>query len=149
MNVLQKRRSEPVTAKGKKKQRLPSWTHTFVCLAETDQECLPNASKRATLQMAGLGEKKIVLDGDCDAQAIYEELLLQFPKLKEAGGFELLRTTDKGSKSLNIIDVPQQGYSVHYLRAVVHNARIFIRPLQRDLSYLPDKEVKIGSTYVL
>ena len=69
----------------------------------------PNASERATLQMAGLGEKKIVLDGDCDAQAIYGELLLQFPKLKEAGGFELLRTKDTGSKSLNIIDVPQQG----------------------------------------
>ena len=147
MNVLRKRRSEPVTAKGKKKQRLPSWTHTFVCLSETDQECVPSPSERATLQMAGLGEKKMVLDGDGDAQAIYDELLLQFPKLKEAGGFELLRTQDKGSKTLHIIDMPQQSYSVPYLRAVVHSARIFIRPLQRDLSLLPDKEVKIGSTH--
>ena len=81
MSVLRKRRSEPVTAKGKKKQRLPSWTHTFVCLSETDQEC---PSERATLQMAGLGEKKMVLDGDGNAQAIYDELLLQFPKLKDA-----------------------------------------------------------------
>ena len=43
--------------------------------------------------------------------------------------------------------MPQQSYSVPYLRAVVHSARIFIRPLQRDLSLLPDKEVKIGSTH--
>ena len=96
--------------------------------------------------LAGLGEK-MVLDGDGDAQAIYDELLLQFPKLNEAGGFELLRTQDKGSKTLHIIDMPQQSYSVPYLRAVVHSARIFIRPLQRDLSLLPDKEVKIGSTH--
>ena len=72
-----------------------------ICLSETDQECVPSPIERA---MAGFGEKNMVLDGDGDAQAIYDELLLQFPKLKEAGG---LWTHNKGSKTLHIIDMPQ------------------------------------------
>ena len=110
-----------------------------MCLAETDQDIVPDPSDRASLQMAGLGEKKIQFDGDSDAHGIHEELLSQFPKLRESGGYELMRTQDKGSKFLNVIDVPPSGYSATYLKAVAHSARIFIRPLQRDLSLLPEK----------
>ena len=143
MSVLGKRKGTCSTKTpskgGKKKSRVPTWTHTFVCLAETDQDIVPDPSDRASLQMAGLGEKKIQFDGDSDAHGIHEELLSQFPKLRESGGYELMRTQDKGSKLLNVIDVPPSGYSATYLKAVAHSARIFIRPLQRDLSLLPEK----------
>ena len=52
-----------------------------------------------------------------------------------------MRTHYKGSKLLNVIDVPPSGYNVTYLKAIVHNAQIFIRPLQRDLSLEPEGEV--------
>ena len=61
------------------------------------------------------------------------------PQNHSSGGYELMRTQDKGSKLLNVIDVPPSGYSATYLKAVAHSARIFIRPLQRDLSLLPEK----------
>ena len=55
-------------------------------------------------------------------------------KLSEAGGFELLRVPEGGWKQLDVIAAPESGYTVSYLRAVVHHAKIYIRPMQRNLS---------------
>ena len=120
MAVLGKRRGTSATSAtnkgGKtKKCRVPTWTHTFVCLGDTEQEVVPDPSDRALLQIAGLGEKKIQFDSDSGANGIHEEILSQFPKLKESGGYELMRTQEKGSKLLYVIDVPPSGYSVAYL----------------------------------
>lgn len=116
-----------------KKRKVPTWTHTFVCLANKDQECIPEAGERAELHLAGLGEKKIQLTSDSDANDIHFEFLEQFPKLSSGGGYELLRS-ERGQKPLVVIDVPTSGYTVSYLKTVAHNAKIYIRPLQRDLS---------------
>ena len=64
--------------------------------------------------MAGLGEKKICLLVDCGSYEIYSELQFQFPKLKDGGGFEILRV-DAGSQNLQVIAMPEMGYSVPYL----------------------------------
>ncbi len=71
--------------------------------------------------------------GYTDSQDIYHELISIFPKLREGGGLQLLRTH-------NEIDVPPSGYCVSYLKAVVHNAKIYIRPLQKELSIEPEND---------
>ena len=106
------------------------WTHTFVCLSLPSQRYVPDSDERAVLQLAGLGEKKISIDAYSDAQEIHQELLYHFPKLRDGGGYELLRTSEGGGKLLQVIASPENGLSVSYLRAVVHHAKIFIRPLQ-------------------
>ncbi len=83
--------------------------------------------------MAGLGEKKIQLSLDADALCIYSELCSHFPKLTNAGGFELLKV-QSGGKLLAPIQVPANGYSAVFLKSVVHNAKIYLRPVQQDLS---------------
>ena len=121
-----------------------------MCLASSNQDTLPDGDERASLQMAGLGEKKITLTAFGDAQDIYHELLFQFPKLSQAGGFELLRTPEGGGRQLDVIAAPESGYTVTYLRAVVHNAKIYIRPMQRDLGLEPVKEeVSVTDLYQL
>ena len=122
------------------KKKIPTWSHTFVCLANSSQDTLPDGEERASLQIAGLGEKKISFCAFGDAQDIYDELLFQFPKLSKAGGLELLRVPEGGGKQLDVIAAPDSGYTVSYLRAVVHHAKIFIRPMQRNLSLDPVKE---------
>ena len=104
-----------------------------MCLAYSNQETLPDGEERALLKIAGLGEKKISLCAFADAQDIYHKLLFRFPKLSEAGGFELLKSPEGGGKHLDIIAAPESGYSVAYLRAVVHHTKIFIRPMKRSL----------------
>ena len=41
------------------KKKLPTWSHTFVCLSNSSQDTLPGGEERAALQIAGLGEKMI------------------------------------------------------------------------------------------
>ena len=110
-----------------------------MCLASCNQETTPDGQLRASLQLAGLGEKKVTLLADSDGQDIYSELCFQFPSLRDGGGFELLRVPE-GGKHLEVIVAPASGYTVPYLRAVVHHAKVFVRPMQQDLSLDPVQE---------
>lgn len=76
--------------------------------------------------------KSVSLLEDGDSEDICWELMDAFPKLKDAGGYELLRVVDRG-RSLKVIPLPEDGYTVPYLKDV-QQARIYIRPIQRDLS---------------
>ena len=54
-----KRRSSSTSTNGKKQKVSNGWTHTFFCLANTDQEKLFTMPvQKNELVMAGLGEKK-------------------------------------------------------------------------------------------
>lgn len=119
---------------GNKRKRLPTWSHTFVCLSNKDKQTVPDSSERAALLLAGLGEKKVTFDEFCNHQEIKSELEFGFPKLLDSGGFELLRIQEGGGKTLHSIETPKNGFTVPFLRAVVHHAVIYIRPLQKNLS---------------
>ena len=111
-----------------------------MCLSKTKANTPPDAYERAQLQIAGLGEKKISLNIYADACELYHELMSQFPKLSDGGGFELLRINDRGAaKTLEVINAPDAGYDVMFLKADIHQAKIYIRPLQKDLSCSPTK----------
>lgn len=56
-----------------------------------------------------------------------------YPKLSDGGGFELLRVPDGGGKQIDVIPIPEGGYDVPYLKAVIHHAQVYVRPLQKDL----------------
>ena len=53
---------------GGSKKRLPTWTHTFVCLANTDDNTAPESKYRASLQLAGLWEKRLSVDLYADTE---------------------------------------------------------------------------------
>ena len=110
------KRRECDKGKGSKRKKIPTWTHTFICLARCDQAHVPDADERMALQLADLGEKRITFLCDAESWEIYNELLFEFPKLKVGGGFEMLRV-DCG-KMLQVIACPKNGYSVPYLCAV-------------------------------
>ena len=124
------------------KKALPMWTHNFVCLSNINTSSPPDLQERASLQIAGLGEKRVSFSVYADAHDVYHELMNQFPKLSEGGGFELLRVNDRGgaARRLELINPPESGYDVMFLKAVVQQAKIYIRPLQKDLSCSPSKE---------
>ena len=50
-----------------------------------------------------------------------------FPKLKDAGGYELLRVGAR-NRCLEVIPIPPGGYTVEYLKDVVQQAKVYIRP---------------------
>lgn len=82
-----------------------------------------------------------------DADDINFELTDAFPKLKEGGGFELLRVIERG-RMLEVIPVPPDGYTVPYLKDVVQQAKVYIRPIQRSLSMEPFGAVSVSHLHV-
>ena len=76
-----------------KRSKQASWTHNFVCLANSNQTKPPTAGwERELFLEAGLGEKKISFSNiDCSPKEYRDKLCSVFPKLMEAGGFEFMR----------------------------------------------------------
>ncbi|CAL8235939.1 unnamed protein product [Boreogadus saida] len=88
-----------------------SFTHRFFCLTGRRQEEVPNPSERFLLERAGLREKKITFpDKFCTATEFTAILLLNYPALRDCGGYQLLRARGTTrSKCLIPIDCPREG----------------------------------------
>ena len=83
---------------------------------------------------AGLGQRDVAFLEFGGSSEFHPELLEAFPKLKQAGGYELLRTSEHSNKELAVIPPPSGGYTAQYLKAVVSQAKVYVRPLQHSLS---------------
>ena len=112
-----------------------TWTHEFFCLADKDQMVVPSRSLKVQLQETCLGRKKVCLNGTADATEVKTTLEESYPKLKEGGGFEILRRGPSLSE-LTLIPPPPSGYTVKFLRdsAGFGQAIAFVRPLQCNLN---------------
>ena len=111
-----------------------TWTHDFFCLASKTATIVPPRAEKISLQNAGLGRRKVVFPCRASAVDVLKVLENVYPKLKEGGGFELLRSGSPASM-LSLISPPAGGYSVAFLRdaAGLGQALAYIRPLQKDL----------------
>ena len=81
-------------------------------------------------QTAGLGQKKITLDLDDTLLDIDLKLKEAFPKLEDAGGYCILQT-GQGARTLMVISGP---YNTETLKNFMGQGKVFVRPLQKDLS---------------
>ena len=80
------------------------------------------ARTRGHLLQAGLGAKTLSFMDSNDAERLHEEA---FPKLCAGGGYELLRTNERSSRSLDVIPPPPSGYTAAYLKSVAGQAKIY------------------------
>ena len=86
-----------------------------------------------------------------DAPKDKDKLYEVYPKLKEGGGFELLRSGSTANELVRI-KPPMAGYSVPFLRDVsgLSQALAYIRPLQKKLSMevVEEPEVQVLRNYL-
>lgn len=117
----------------KPKPKPTSWTHKFVCLANTNDDRVPTTVQaKQSLAFADLGEKKVYIpDIDCPAQEFHECLYSFFPQLRNSGGFELMHCLPS-TRDLEILPSPIC-QSPRLLRSRMSTARIYIRPIQKNL----------------
>ena len=132
--------SQPPVKKGKWSKsktyyKRETWTHEFYCLADKSQVAPPSKAMKATLQLAGLGRKKVCFNWKANAAEVKGQLEEIYPKLCHGGGFDILRRGATASE-LTLIRPPASGYSVPFLRDVagLGQALAFIRPLQSNLN---------------
>ena len=130
-----------MTRKQAKRLRLSSWTHKFFCLSETGDNKVPSTSlHKNDLILAGLGEKNITIDDiDCTPEEFKDAIMLEFPKLREGGGFELLKGA-ASTRKLEIIPF-EISSSPRRLKSWIGTARIYLRPIQVDLDITPTEGV--------
>ena len=98
------------------------------------------AAKELLVQ-AGLGEKKVEIEEESSTRRFHEQLVNSFPKLRNAGGFELMRCLPN-SRSLEPITYSVAKYP-KLLKKVIGNSRIYFRPIQRDLDVSPELEGEV------
>ncbi|XP_078325058.1 uncharacterized protein LOC144622710 [Crassostrea virginica] len=111
-----------------------TWTHKFCRLGGPNEDEVPDKPMKRILIEAGLGEKKLVLVKNKDAEYLRDALLEYYPKLKDGGGYELMRSSSR--TLLETISIPSYGYTTHYLsdESDLGSAICYIRPLQAQLS---------------
>lgn len=133
---------------GKKRCRPVSWTVKAFCLSSRFARKVPaNISEREPLVAAGLGEKKKVIpDIECTWDEFKKILISVFPKLRDCGGFDLLRCVPN-TKDLEVISLAI-AHSPKLLKSVVGNGRIFIRPIQQDLKMDEDLMATAEVSYI-
>ncbi len=143
-NTAQVQRPSWMQRKGKgkgpkkyKKVKLSLWEHEFICLASCGQLTPPSSMEKIDLIRAGLGPKKIPFLDFGEPFEFHDEITSAFPKLRNAGGYELLRTQQHNNRELFVISPPSGGYTAEYLRRIVGQAKVFVRPIQKDLSLDP------------
>ena len=81
----------------------------------------------------GLGRKTLHLLENGDSDDLHEAVMDAFPSLKNASGYELLRLDENFRRVLEVIPSPPNGYNAEFLKESVHHAKIYIRPMQRNL----------------
>jgi len=99
---------------------------------------------------ASLGEKKITFEKKSSCSYFHEKLLESYRKLKEAGGYELMHTKFTSTSKLEIL-LPKgnAGHNVLDLKEIVASARIYVTPLQKDLSLEQTEEASLVSSLVI
>ena len=111
------------------------WTHQFVCLPNADCSTVPNRSEKVRLRDAGPGDQCVVFTNKKGGHDhVKQTLESAHPKIKEGGGFHILRSS---GRRLEAIGIPPTGYTVPYLKDTLGQAIAYICPLQSGLNTQP------------
>jgi hypothetical protein len=111
------------------------------------QNHVPTREEKQNLLQSRQGEQKITFVKSADPMDFTIKIEEKFPKLKDIGGYELLRIGISSRFKLEPIQIPPGGYTTEHLAdcSMLGQALCFLRPIQRDLS-LEDSpmEVKVS-----
>ncbi|CAB4014107.1 Hypothetical predicted protein [Paramuricea clavata] len=133
-----RRKNNQHNGKNNKKSNVKCLTRKFVCLSDKDQQEVPEREEMRELLVHGLGEIKVAIPEDANEKAIRDILIESFPKLKDSGGFELMYTECR-KKDLSVIPPGPDGISMKYLASFIAQGKIYVRPIQQDLSIEEDE----------
>ena len=116
-----------------KKSKVATYTKETICVKFADQTWMPSTEDRMELAKVGLGLKKLLFDADGNAQHIHDVITSNYPVLNTCGGYTLMRLA-ANSRGLIPIDGPDGGITVPFLKDILRQAKLFVRPLQTDVS---------------
>ena len=110
-----------------------TWSRVFVCLLKKNATTASSAAEKVQMALAGLDEKTICFTKGRNSEHVHQKILEAFPMLSDVGGYQILRTGERGNRELLLIDIPPGGYTVAYLKSTIASAKGYIRPFQKDI----------------
>lgn len=81
--------------------------------------------------------RKLVFSAEGDAAHIHDVILEAFPILDECGGYTM--RVSENSRDLVGIEGPDGGVTVPFLKDILRQAKLYVRPLQCDI---PEEKLK-------
>ena len=122
-----------------------TWTHDFCCIPYTHQETTPSVNQLESLRNSGLAKKKITFKKkESTHDEVCEELVKQFPQLKNAGGFTLHRGKT-GGQGRPLEPLKTNWYGIRDLKSCgIGSACIYIRPVQKSLDLRVTNDNKVS-----
>ena len=115
------------------------WRKEVACLRHTSTTRVPDTEEKMLMAKLGLGCKELTFDLEGDEAYLHAYLLAEFPVLEKTGGYSLFRP-NTNSYDLIMIQAPQGGITIRYLKDIVRSARLYIRPLQCSITAESDEE---------
>ena len=132
-NRISKKDKEP---KAKKES---TCTLEVVCLSSKNAHSPPSSVRERTyLSNIGLGDSSITFPAQ---EHVYSKILESFPALSKAGGFEICLFQRGGGEDVgfHVINPP---HIATRLKQLAGQAKIYIRPIQRDIDPAPEEVIK-------
>lgn len=127
-------RSRPIGRRCHPYRSMTMWTQKFFCFSAVNTRTVPlSKGAKEALNAIGLGEKVISLPSTASATDLHHRLVENFPPLASCGGYALLRCTGS-TKTLKVLEPPLGGHTPISISSMVGQSRVYIRPLQRDIS---------------
>ena len=83
------------------------------------------------MSTVGLTSKEIAFNIDGDGFHVDQMLKEAFPILDHTGGYTLLRPN---GRELVLIEPPKGGFTTRYLKDITKSLRLYVRPLQSDIT---------------
>ena len=109
------------------------WKIDCICLPDKEQSWKPCSEEKIELARMGLGQKEVFFQSSGDVEHIHRSLLNAFPVLEECGGYKPFHLT-KNSHRMVEVEGPKSGMTVAYLKDILNQAKLFVRPLQKDIT---------------
>ena len=111
-----------------KKKLRATWSRDCICLNLHYQDWIPTVQEKISLSSSGLGLKRLTFQQDGDGQHIQKVISDAFPKLPLHGEFKLLRAGSGQSCKQLLVIGPPSGMTVPYLKDIVGQAKLYVRP---------------------
>ena len=129
-----------IKGKGKgKKTAIGTWMKEVICLKDCNQETSPSTEEKIELVQLYLGLKKLVFSAEGNANHIHDVMCSSFPILEECGGYTLMCVSEN-CRELVAVEGPDGGVTVTFLKDILLQAKLYIRPLQCDI---PEERLKM------
>ena len=136
----------PTVKKARKQNTCTYWKKNSFCLSSCDQVLKPNPQQRIQLARLGLKTKVLLFEVGGTAHHVHNVITQEYPVLESCGGYSLLRLAENSHNLVEIEDPLDVLIDVEYLKNILNNATLYIRPLQRDIS--PDDMKQLTLTEV-